>query len=316
MMCQILLSTFNGGPYLQEQLDSIARQSFSDWHLLVRDDGSTDETVSLLRAFMAQFPDKVSMLSEPPGNLRPTASYSRLLEQSTADYLFFADQDDVWLPDKLATCQEAMRAAETRYGAETPLLIHSDLRVVDQRLDEISPSYWSYQHLDPRGGVRLQRTVAQNVVTGCAVMINRPLAVLATPIPEQAIMHDWWLALVATAFGRVVCLEAPLVLYRQHAANRIGAQHFGSETILLKATNPDKVRTAMLRTMQQAAAFAIRYVDRLSARQRSVIADYAALATMSRLARMRAMLKHRYLKCGILRNLGFVVNLFVLEPTR
>ena len=103
-----------------------------------------------------------------------------------------------------------------------PVLAHTDLVVVDENLHTIAPSFWSYSNLNPYCGSRLNRLLIQNVVTGSATMINRALARLASPIPQGAVLHDWWLALVASALGRIEAIPEKTVLYRQHGRNCAG----------------------------------------------------------------------------------------------
>ena len=150
-------------------------------------------------------------------------TFGELLEDSDADYMALCDQDDVWLPGRIAKPLERVRAVEREQGAATPILAHTDLAVVDENLDTIAPSFWAYRHLDPYRGSELNRLLVQNVVTGCTTIINRALARLACPIPESIPMHDWWLALVASAFGRIETVPEATVLYRQHGNNSVGA---------------------------------------------------------------------------------------------
>ncbi len=156
-------------------------------------------------------------------NLGACGNFSRLLEQADAPYVMFCDQDDVWLPDKIEITLAAMRELERQHGAETPLLVHTDLMVVDERLNRLGKSLWLFQCTEPQRLTKLNRLLMQNFATGCTVMINRALRDLAVPVPAEALMYDWWLALVATAFGRVAAVEDPTVLYRQHGRNDTGA---------------------------------------------------------------------------------------------
>jgi len=120
--------------------------------------------------------------------------------------------------------QAKMKELENIHGKNTPILIHSDLRVVDEQLNEIAPSFVKFQGLpDPRKH-DFPKFLYQNVVTGCATFFNRALLEIATPIPEQAIVHDWWFAQCAKLFGVLVYIDEPLLDYRQHGENSIGAR--------------------------------------------------------------------------------------------
>ena len=308
----ILASTYNGALFLPDMLASLADQTTADWHLLVRDDGSTDATLSILDNFSACLPDKVTVLNGDGPRLGPSASFSTLLERTQSPYIMLCDQDDVWFPDKIEKSMAAMLDAEQRYGSSTPLLVHTDLKVVDENLQPIADSFWSYQHLSPQLGSRLNRLLAQNVVTGCTVMINRALADLATPIPDKAIMHDWWLALVAATFGKVVYLDEPTILYRQHGKNTVGAKRWGVERILYKIQNSEEVRQSIVTTTCQAQALLDCYHNKMTFEQCRMVVAYADLPYMAKYQRIITAMRYGFFKHGLIRSLGFLVHLFLL----
>lgn len=220
----ILLATYNGAAYLDEQLASIEAQTYSNWRLFARDDGSTDRTPEILAAFQARHPEKVTIVRDEDGNVGLVRNFSRLMEVSTAPYAAFCDQDDVWLPEKLSVSLERMRELEAEHGADKPLLVFTDLTVVDEGLKVIHPSFWRYQSLKPERCNELNRLLLQNVVTGCTTLMSRSLVEKAVPIPKSAVVHDWWVALVSAGFGRAASVPRSTVLYRQHAKNLIGAR--------------------------------------------------------------------------------------------
>jgi glycosyltransferase involved in cell wall biosynthesis len=217
----ILLSTFNGAAWLPELLDSLLAQTHREWTLWARDDGSHDSTPAVLRDYARRDP-RVKLLAGG-GHLGAPRSFFRLLEQAPeSPYAMFCDQDDVWYEDKIEVTLEAMLAAERADGAKTPLLVHTDMRFVDRRLRPLSPSVKGYLGFRDLDGDILGRLLAQNVVTGCASMLNRSLARAVRPLPPEAIMHDWWCALVAASLGRVVYVPRATMDYRQHGSNASG----------------------------------------------------------------------------------------------
>lgn len=221
----ILLSTYDGAEYVAEQIESIRRQTMSDWTLLVRDDGSSDETVQIVRQ-LAETDRRILLTQDGGGNLGPAGSFGLLLKRAAeagACYVALADQDDVWRPDKLARELELLQSREAEVGANTPILVHSDLTVVAEDLSVVHPSFLRFQGLDREAGAPLGRLLVQNFVTGCTVVLNRALVDVATPLPK-VVMHDWWLALCAAALGQLVYLPAPTVLYRQHGRNAAGGR--------------------------------------------------------------------------------------------
>ena len=227
-MVLVLLATYNGEPFLREQIDSILHQSYAPLRVLARDDGSRDGTVPILEEYERRFPERFAVLpkSEPSGAAK--GNFLRLIEAALAqseswDYLAFADQDDVWLPEKLDVSVAAMKRLAAQHTGETPLLVFTDLRVVDEQLQTIYASMWAEQRLHPENMQHFARVVAQNVVTGCTALINRPLAHRMRFMPPEAAMHDWWMAALASGFGDSAAVAMQTVLYRQHGSNVAGA---------------------------------------------------------------------------------------------
>lgn len=291
----VLLSTYNGARFLDQQLQSLAAQDYPDFVILARDDGSHDETPGLLRNFAVRHGALVHVLEDERGNLGPAASFSVLMNHVLENtgplglapaYLMFCDQDDVWEPAKLKLQMACMARAEARHPGE-PVLVHSDLRVVDESGADLAGSFLAYQGLDA-GSNGFANILASNMVTGCTALVNEALARLALPIPSAAVMHDWWLALVAAAWGSIECIPEPLVRYRQHGRNTLGARPWqvrdGGPVAQLQAARHAEVNPHLRDAGLQALAFRNRFADRLSLPQRAactlaglMAADGAAL---------------------------------------
>lgn len=223
MRISVALCTYNGARYLPEQLDSIASQTRLPNELVVCDDRSTDDTVEIVRSFAeeASFPVRLHVNK---GGLGTTQNFGRAIGWCEGDYVTLSDQDDIWLPDKLEITLDAMLKAEREYGATLPILVHTDLQVVDEERRPLAPSFYEHQGFRRSHANPLAELLVENYVTGCTVMVNRTLREVGLPVPPQALMHDWWLALVAVAAGRIVSLPQTTVLYRQHGRNAIGAR--------------------------------------------------------------------------------------------
>jgi glycosyltransferase involved in cell wall biosynthesis len=304
----ILLPTYNGERYLTRQVDSVLAQMDERCRLLVRDDGSSDGTRGLLRQIVDRHPDRVVLLDED-GRLGACGNVNRLLERSEADYVLLCDQDDAWLPGHLAKPIERMEAIERQRGAATPILVHTDLTVADEELESICPSFWSYSKLDPVRGSRLNRLLLQNVVTGCVTTLNRAMVRLACPIPATAAMHDWWLALVASAFGHIEAISEPTTLYRQHGKNCVGASGYTWAYVRRKlgeVVRGDALAKWRRTTQRQAEGFQQRFADRLSPEQRAMVAAYVQLETAGPLRRRTQIFKYGFFKAGLVRNLGWL----------
>lgn len=292
---QILLSTYNGEQWLPALLRSLERQTFTDWQLLVRDDASSDRTMELLLRWQEQHPAQVSGIVRDGVNLGSALSFSRLVEWSSAPYLLFCDQDDVWFPEKLEMQYAALRRMEAKYGDATPILVHSDLAVLDRYNELLYPSFWEYRRFNVQQDKRAY--LLTNVVTGCATAFNRAAADLAFPLPVYAIQHDRWLALVCAWFGQVLAQPQPLVLYRQHHANAIGAQPLGIRDLGARVDAWG----------QQAEAFLHRYAERMTPQERQQVAAVASLRHLRGWQRRRHILQHRLFKPGIMPNLALLL---------
>lgn len=234
----ILMATFNGQRFLPEQLDSILRQTLKNWVLLVRDDGSVDDTLLIINEY-ARRDSRIILINDEQGHLGPALCFGRLLHdayQRGARYVACSDQDDIWLPEKLAAGLAALRVLEARFGEARPALVHSDSEVVDTRLRRLSPSFMHFQNIGNPTRPSLPVLIVQNHVVGCTLTANRALLSIALPIPPNVRMHDWWLALCAQACGTLDFLPIPYVRYRQHTGNALGAVSFHSIFFIFSKT--------------------------------------------------------------------------------
>jgi glycosyltransferase involved in cell wall biosynthesis len=209
----VLLSTYNGARYLPAQLDSLKAQQGVTVDLHVRDDGSTDETLAILARYADTWPSLAQVTSGP--NLGPANSFLELLRTAPdADYYAFCDQDDVWLPQKLARATEALKADAG------PAMYCSNVTSVAEDLSVLGVPF---QNDDPR----FKHLLFENIAYGCTTVINRAareLVAARLPHPGAIIMHDWWMALVVAAFGSVHYDPQPHILYRQHSTNSLGVE--------------------------------------------------------------------------------------------
>ena len=276
----ILLSTYNGAKYLAEQLDSLLQQSYTNIVIVIRDDGSTDTTSEIISLYARKHENKIHQVGSENENKGARDSFSYLIEYVLANkisleldaaYMMFCDQDDIWFEDKVEQQVAAMLIAEKEVeGNKTPLLIHSDLQVVSEKNQLIANSLIDYQGLEIERN-RFTNMVISNLVTGCTALINEALAVKAVPVSNQAIMHDWWLALVASAFGEVIFLAAPLVHYRQHDSNTIGAKEFVKPTLISQSfwqrVFGRKPNDHLIEVARQANEFRQRFGAQLSTRE-------------------------------------------------
>jgi glycosyltransferase involved in cell wall biosynthesis len=304
----ILMATYNGASYIGAQIDSLLEQTIQDWQLLIRDDGSQDDTVKIVRRYQARYPDKIALIDDGKSTPGARSNFSRLLTLARADYMMLCDQDDVWFPQKIRLTYDNMKQLEIRFGQDKPLLVHTDAKVVDSKLQTVAQSLWRYQKSDPARGSTLRRLLLQNVATGCSVMINKPLRDMAVPVPKEAMMHDWWLALVAAAFGHIGYVFEPTLFYRQHSSSDIGAKVWNARMAFrLLVDMPDTIRYVGKINHQiqsQAKAFLERYRDSLSDCDREMLDIFSQLSGYSYLKRRYYLVKYRFFYTDLMRNIG------------
>lgn len=314
---EVLLATHNGARFLKGQVDSILAQGYPNLRLLARDDGSNDGTVEILNEYVARFPDRFRVLPSGVATGDAKRNFLMLITASTADYVCFADQDDVWLADKVSTSKQAMDELESRLGRDIPLLVFTDLRVVDEQLRTLQESFWRHNQLDPKRVDRLAALLAQNVVTGCTAMLNRRLVALALRMPEAAVMHDQWIALAACAMGKGIGIESQTVLYRQHGGNLVGAeQRTGSFTeFAARVRKTDKRVANWERSREQAKAFLSVYRVELSTQGRKTLQAYIrCLGSPNRLVRIYTLIRYGFFRSGLLRKLSMLRDFWRLKP--
>ncbi len=220
MKLAILLATYNGERYLAAQLDSLLAQTYSDWSLYVHDDQSVDATQTILQHY-AQQDSRVHILSDEQKR-GAKHSFMWLLQRVDADFYMFCDQDDVWLPTKIARSMQTM-SMECDCNCDNPIIVCTNAKLVDARLHVIAESYWKNRcHRMWMFNDRYYHLFYNNVI-GCTMLFNRKTREMSLQYPSETSMHDSWLAAaVLWHGGRIVPVDEPLMLYRQHGGNTIG----------------------------------------------------------------------------------------------
>jgi len=303
-MLAILLSAYNGEQFIADQIDSLLQQSFQDFHIYVSDDCSTDSTYEIIQDYCARYPEKITATSNASNSGGAKHNAIRLMIEHREEYLMLCDQDDVWLPDKIAITLAKLKEMEARYGADAPLMVHTDLEVVDAQLQTIQPSFWAAMNSNSLKN-KLHNLIIQNIITGCTVMYNRALAELIWAEPTFMVMHDWWLGLAATAFGHIEPLDAQTIKYRQHAHNDIGAKDV--RTLRYKFNrllHYGDVKQAVNMTYQQAESFLEMYRERLTAEQIKLLVEYSAIPTHNKVMKWVTICRLGTFKNGVGRKIA------------
>ena len=286
----VLLATYNGERFLRRQLSSLQQQDTADFTVLMQDDGSTDATPDILADIAAQ-DSRFRLAAECGKHFGAKGNFISLIRQSDSAYTALCDQDDDWDSSRLSRCRTALEEAEKRYGASTPLLVHSDTCLVDTNGSLLQPSFFRHQGWDP-AAVTLPRLLVQNNVTGCTLMMNAALRDLVSRYADPAAMHmhDWFIALTAAAFGHVIFLDEPLVRYRQHGVNVMGASRQTLTQRGMKALSAwEKGKKRIALTYEHTRAFRDAYGDALPQEARAVIDRYLATRKRCKFRRVLAV---------------------------
>lgn len=218
-MIAILLSTYNGERFLQEQLDSLFQQTRTDWVLFVRDDGSSDNTINILNSYIRDHKNIV-FFSNDTINRGPGKSFLYLLEHVEADYYLFCDQDDVWFSNKVERSMSELIKLEAAH-VRKPVLVFSDLSLVDSNLKAIHSSMWTYAAL--KNIMETKFLCCVNYVTGCTIAMNNLAKSCVLRYKEAELMHDTLSALAVSRHGVIHPISESLIFYRQHEKNTLGA---------------------------------------------------------------------------------------------
>jgi glycosyltransferase involved in cell wall biosynthesis len=298
----IVLPCYNSTPWLDGMMESIVAQDGPTWRIVARDDGSSDATGQWLSAWQARLGDARMIVVENADqrNLGIAGSFTAALRETNAQWILTADPDDIWLPGHLARVGGALQQAARELGSHVPIAVITDAAVIDQEHNPIASSYWRWARNNPRRMRRLADVAMESAALGSTMGVNRAVLDIALPIPREVDAQDWWLALVATAFGEVRALEEVTVLYRRHTSNNSGAP-FGSSfanAVRRTVADPGAARRRLNRVLYekacpQARAFVARYGSRLSRNDADMLKALAELGSRGPLARRLSLVQHR-----------------------
>ena len=218
----IVLATYNGEKFIAQQLDSIISQTYSNWKLIISDDGSTDNTISIIENYINSDERIILVNKTRQGGVVP--NFSRALEFVTSNYIMFSDQDDYWLPEKIEHLKGILENKESLIG-NIPLLVFSDFTVTSENLTVLIQNFYVGKGLNPECNLDPRFLSWRSTLFGCTVMFNKSLYKIAFPFKhESVVMHDQWFALEASLSGCVLYAKKSLVYHRQHDNNVVGSK--------------------------------------------------------------------------------------------
>ncbi len=301
---EILMATYNGSKYVAEQIDSILNQTYENYHLTISDDASTDNTVEIIDSYVSAYPSKITKVVSNIhfGNARD--HFFWLMKKCNENYIMFSDQDDVWNKNKIEISMNELLKLEEKNTKDTSLLVFTDQTVVDSNLNIISKSMMTYQKQDTTS-IDYKKLLFQNIVTGCTVCTNKALVELSLKFKDSnsIVMHDWWLAIVASRFGEVAYINQSTMLYRQHASNSVGAQDVKSARYKISVLkNIDILKDKIQKKKKQAELFEKVYSDDLSNKDKQFLNHF-----VKRRSGMKFYLEHKNLIYGLNRFFGFMI---------
>lgn len=305
----IVLPTYNGEEFVRQQIQSIIEQTFTDWNLFIRDDGSTDNTVNIIKE-MATLDSRINIIHGTE-NLGVKKGVFYLLDQVTADYYMTCDQDDFWLPNKIQDTLQVMKSTEN--GKQIPVLVHTDLVVADKNLNKISESMFNFQKLAPKYANFFQLAI-QNNITGCTVMINNSLKKLLSYDPHM-LMHDHWMGLVAFSFGKIGFLDKSTILYRQHGDNSVGAKEMSMSNVINSTKEQSQKEDIIERGFVQIHYYLEKYRNKLSNNDTTNIEMFLAIPESGFFKKLKIMKKLSLRKSSFIRSLYYLFVILFKQKT-
>lgn len=306
----ICMATYNGEKYIKEQIESIFLQSYVDWILFIRDDNSTDKTLDILRECVNRCPDRIILIEDE--NIQAGSAKKNFAsiinwvnEHYCFNYFMLSDQDDYWISTKIEKSIKRIKECEEKYSG--PVLVHSDLKVVDHNLDTLGESFIKYRNLNPK--VKdIAHLLVQNNITGCTMCWNSKLNTLLDLENDEIVMHDWWIALVATCFGHIEFIDESTILYRQHENNVVGATKVNSLGFIInRLIGNSHVKETLVMSTIQADAFGRYYDNQLKEEQKKLITRFANIYQKNKLVRIGEILFYGYLKQGLIQIIGEIM---------
>lgn len=307
----ILLATYNGEEYIEEQLNSIvcniSKLDQDRYHVdvMISDDASTDRTLEIINKLRENYEYIHVIDFSKKGSAIDNFSFLIKNVPDDYDFYFFSDQDDFWLPHKLAIFLNEFESTDN----SVPTLIHSDLSVVNNKLFPINHSMFNFQKINKHPN--LYNLILQNSITGCVMAINKPLLIKARNSSiEKSIMHDWYLGLIALAFGNVKFIDYPTILYRQHSNNEVGAKRFNYIYVLNRILNIReticKIKYSLKKIDDQARLFISDFESQLKSEDERKINLFLSNSKLNRFL----CFFYGFKKNGFVRNIAYI--LFIL----
>jgi len=311
-MVGVLLATYNGEKFIGQQIESILAQTYADFKLIIADDCSIDNTYMVADSYKVRFPQKIVLYKNkfPTGSAK--GNFFCMFEKYSKefDYIIFADQDDVWLLQKLEKMMFRMKQLEKKYTKNLPLLVHSNLSVTDENLNII---YNDMEKLTSVNSHSLNRLLVENSITGNSMLINKKLIEIYKE-PKDCIMHDWWFALIASSLGKISFIKETLTLYRQHEKNTLGVSKiniFNEVKNRVKNYKKEKkrVRENYNLMFKQAQSLYNYYSKDMKQDKKKIVKEFLKLKEKNRIEKIISIIRNRFYKSTFPMTIGQMFNI-------
>ncbi len=312
----ILLASYNGEKFIGDQLDSLLQQTYADWKLFIRDDGSTDKTVCIIKKYVEK-DKRINLLNDDKKNLGSCQNFAALMNAAGGQYqyIMFCDQDDFWLPFKIEETLALMKQMEKQQEKKAAVLVYTNFEYVYNNLKTISSR--KNFHATRVSKLSFAHLLAQNPAYGCTMMLNKQLADMVDHIPLQAENHDYWVALVASALGKIFYLNKTTILYRQHDNNISTNYNSNSlikrfKRIVLQRKNFEDVR----KKRSMAIAFKAAYFDSLCNSYKRILNDYISLFTNKSTAKVLINIQNGVRRQTLSQTFLFYTSILLLKKKK
>ena len=302
---EIIISVYNGEKYLEDQLNSIFSQTYQNFKIIIRNNGSTDNTELIINTYKKLYPNKIFIDPSKEQILPLYLSFSSLLKYSSSKYLMFSDADDVWLNFKIMKSLDEIKKLENIYNPETPCLVFTDLIIVDKNLNLISKSMFHFQSLKPNR-MKINYLLSQDIACGNTFIFNRALLNLIYPIPFGAGMHDIWTSLVAVTLGKVSYLNQSTILYRQHENNICGSNS-QYKRILYYFKNFYLINNKINEKFHLANTFLTYYNKILPIHERNLIELFISIEKVGFFKKRYLIIKNKYFYNTVIATCAFLI---------
>lgn len=303
-MVEILVATYNGEKYIKEQIDSLLNQTYKDIRILIRDDGSNDNTVKIIKEYIEKYGNKIVLIEDDIKCGSSMKNFMELTKHASADYVMYCDQDDFWFKDKVKISLEEMKKNEE--NGNKPIALYTDYIETDSNLKELKQNKKNSQ-IYYKKDLDLSHLLVQNYLTGCCIMVNKELCQSLVEYSDAILMHDWWIAIYAVTFGKIVHIEKEYMYYRQHSNQVVGAKNVRSIKYVLQKLFSGSSKKSMDAYIKQAKYFYKLYSKNMNNETREIFNVFINLPQKNKILRVYYLIKYKFLKSTFARIMGQIL---------